>query len=116
MSFQDSACQIEVIPSPGGSTSLVAICNNEEGSGLTSDIVLDEFLGNENGNFSWTGQNFTQSARSVGVSREGPRRVPILHAELLDDSGVFQPRHIELARRIGNINGELVLVEEELIE
>lgn len=49
MSFQDSACQIEVVPSPEGSTSLVAICNNEEGSGLMSDIVLDEFLGNENG-------------------------------------------------------------------
>jgi hypothetical protein len=50
MSFHESACDIHL--SPGrelGTTLLVAICNNEEGSGLTSDILLDDFLGNDNG-------------------------------------------------------------------
>lgn len=32
-----------------GSTVLAAICNNDEGSGLTTDILLDEYLGNEDG-------------------------------------------------------------------
>lgn len=32
-----------------GATFLAAICNNDEGSGLVSDILLDEYLGNEDG-------------------------------------------------------------------
>jgi hypothetical protein len=50
MSFHESACDVHL--SPGrepGTTFLVAICNNEEGSGLTSNILLDDFLGNDNG-------------------------------------------------------------------
>lgn len=49
MSFQDSACDIHLSLKPG-TTSLVAICNNEEGSGLVNEVELDGFLGNEDGN------------------------------------------------------------------
>ena len=50
MSFQQTACDIHLTPEHGRRrTSLVAICNNDEGSGLTSDIYLDDFLGNDNG-------------------------------------------------------------------
>ena len=49
MSFQKSACDIHLNPERDGTTSLVAICNNDEGTGLTSEIPLDDFLGNEDG-------------------------------------------------------------------
>lgn len=50
MSFQESACDIHLSAERGpGITSLVAICNNEEGSGMTSDLALDDFLGNDDG-------------------------------------------------------------------
>lgn len=49
MSFQDSACDIH-LSSKLGTTSLVAICNNDEGSGLVNEVELDRFLGNEDGN------------------------------------------------------------------
>ena len=50
MSFHETACDIHLDHERGKRrTSLVAICNNEEGSGLTSDILLDDFLGNDNG-------------------------------------------------------------------
>lgn len=51
MSFQDSACDIHLSFKPG-TTYLVAICNNDEGSGLVSEVELDQFLGNENGNIT----------------------------------------------------------------
>lgn len=50
MSFHESACDIHLdFERRPGKTSLVAICNNEEGSGLTSEILLDDFLGNNDG-------------------------------------------------------------------
>jgi len=52
MSFQDSACDIHLSSKPG-TTSLVAICNNDEGSGLVSEVELDRFLGNEDGNATY---------------------------------------------------------------
>ncbi|GAB1199443.1 hypothetical protein APSETT444_008792 [Aspergillus pseudonomiae] len=52
MSFHETACDIHLDHERGKRrTSLVAICNNEEGSGLTSDILLDDFLGNDNGEY-----------------------------------------------------------------
>lgn len=48
MAFQKSSCDIHLATKPGA-TFLGAICNNDEGSGLTTDILLDEFLGNEDG-------------------------------------------------------------------
>lgn len=49
MSFHDSACDIHLSFKPG-ITSLVAICNNDEGSGLVDEVELDGFLGNKDGN------------------------------------------------------------------
>ncbi|KAF7617794.1 hypothetical protein AFLA_006706 [Aspergillus flavus NRRL3357] len=60
MSFHQTSCDIHLTPEQGQRrTSLVAICNNDEGSGLTSDIFLDDFLGNDNGHFIWGGKNVT---------------------------------------------------------
>lgn len=48
MSFQNSACNIHLDSDPRA-TLLVAICNNEWGSGLTSEMCLDDCLGNSDG-------------------------------------------------------------------
>lgn len=73
MSFQDSACDIHLGSKPGA-TSLVAICNNDEGSGLVNEIELDRFLGNEDGNITclycslWTTNNYVRyQVTSVGT-------------------------------------------------
>lgn len=48
MSFQNSACDVHLSAQPGA-TSLVAICNNDEGTGLETRLLLDDYLGNEDG-------------------------------------------------------------------
>ncbi|KAE8383069.1 Cyanovirin-N [Aspergillus bertholletiae] len=117
MSFQKSACDIHLSPEHGpGTTSLVAICNNEEGSGLTSDILLDDFIGNENGHFVWGGKNFTSTCRNVELRREGPSRLPVLHADLLNTSGQYVPADCHLDEHIFNINGELLFKPHEGVE
>jgi len=48
--FNKTACdahlKLDHLP---GSTYLVAICNNEEGTGVEDDILLDKHLGNKDG-------------------------------------------------------------------
>ncbi|KAE8164477.1 Cyanovirin-N [Aspergillus tamarii] len=114
MSFQQTACDIHLTPEHGRRrTSLVAICNNDEGSGLTSDIYLDDFLGNDNGHFVWGGKNITQTSRNLEVSREGPSRLPVLHGDLLNSSGDYVSDHCYLDEHIFNINGELLFKPNE---
>jgi len=48
MSFQNSACDVHLSTQPGA-TSLIAICNNDEGTGLETELLLDDYLGNEDG-------------------------------------------------------------------
>ena len=48
MSFHNSACDIH-LDGDARAACLVAICNNEEGSGLTSEMHLDDCLGNKDG-------------------------------------------------------------------
>ncbi|KAB8263424.1 Cyanovirin-N [Aspergillus pseudonomiae] len=117
MSFHETACDIHLDHERGKRrTSLVAICNNEEGSGLTSDILLDDFLGNDNGHFVWGGKNVTKTSRNLSITREGPSRVPILHADLLTDSGEYVSAHCPLDEHIFNINGELLFKPDEARE
>ncbi|KAG2420112.1 hypothetical protein HFD88_004912 [Aspergillus terreus] len=108
MSFQQSACDIHLNPEREGTTSLVAICNNDEGSGLTSKLPLDNFLGNKDGHFVWGGKNITQSCRNMQLRREGPNRLPILHADLRNSAGDFVPADCHLEEHIWNIDGELL--------
>ncbi|KAJ6103831.1 hypothetical protein N7486_004053 [Penicillium sp. IBT 16267x] len=107
MSFHQSACDIHLTTEPGA-TSLVAICNNDEGCGLVTDIILDECLGNQDGHFGWGGKDFSKSARNTSISREGPDRKPILHSDLLNSSGDFVHNDIDLTTHIANIDGYLV--------
>ncbi|ODM20065.1 hypothetical protein SI65_05051 [Aspergillus cristatus] len=109
MSFQNSACNIYIDSDPGDTdrkTSLQATCNNDQGTGITSQIKLDEALGNQDGRFSWNGQNFSNTARNVRLGMEG-KREPVLHAELQDDSGEYRESEARLGEHVGNIDGQL---------
>ncbi|KAJ5259459.1 hypothetical protein N7478_012440 [Penicillium angulare] len=106
MSFHESSCDIHLVAGTKG-TFLVATCNNDEGSGLTTDILLDEFLGNKKGCLDWGGEGFSKTARNISLSAED-HRSPILYSELLDSSGNYSLNEIDLATHIANIDGELV--------
>ncbi|KAJ5497540.1 hypothetical protein N7463_009527 [Penicillium fimorum] len=107
MSFHHSACDIH-LSDELGCTLLCAICNNDEGSGLSDNIHLDECLGNENGHFSWGGRNFSLDARNITLVAQGPDKTPVLHSDLLNSSGDFVSSEIDLATHIANIDGQLV--------
>ena len=48
MSFHKTACDVH-LNAHAGATCLVATCNNDEGTGLETELDLDEYLGNEDG-------------------------------------------------------------------
>ncbi|OJJ80716.1 CVNH domain-containing protein [Aspergillus glaucus CBS 516.65] len=108
MSFQDSACNIYLDSDPGDTdrkTSLSATCNNDQGTGMTSQLKLDEALGNQDGRFSWDGQNFSNTARNVRLGME--QREPVLHAELKNESGEYTGSDTQLGEHVGNVDGQL---------
>ncbi|OQE22285.1 hypothetical protein PENSTE_c010G03987 [Penicillium steckii] len=109
MSFQNSACDVHLSAQPGA-TSLVAICNNDEGTGLETRLLLDDYLGNEDGHITWGGKNFSKNARNISISSDGPQHVPILHCDLAGSDGKFVSSEIDLADHIANIDGELVVL------
>ncbi|KAJ5222479.1 uncharacterized protein N7469_008719 [Penicillium citrinum] len=88
MSFQNSACDVHLSTQPGA-TSLIAICNNDEGTGLETELLLDDYLGNED---------------------DGPKHIPTLHCDLAGPDGKYVSREIDLADHIANIDGELVVL------
>lgn len=62
------------------------------------------------GHFQWGGTEFTERARNIRFDpTEGGSRVPVLRAELRDDSpwGKFLEGDVNLAERINNRGGDL---------
>ncbi|KAK3988780.1 CVNH domain-containing protein [Cladorrhinum sp. PSN332] len=72
---------------------------------VDAEINLNDFIGNDNGNFQWGGNNFSDSAEGISFSLEGDDNVPILRAGLKDVEGNVQWRDINLAERLGNAGG-----------
>ncbi|KAJ6111542.1 hypothetical protein N7523_007603 [Penicillium sp. IBT 18751x] len=113
--FNKTACDAHLkLDHTPGSTYLVAICNNEEGTGVEDDILLDKYLGNKDGHFDWNSSGFSTGARNISLSTEGPEHIPILHSELRDSSGKFIPNDLNLATHIANVDGKLVFKAEEM--
>ncbi|KAK3368397.1 Cyanovirin-N [Podospora didyma] len=80
---------------------------NADGNVNQAEVDLNQFLGNNNGAFEWSGENFSGSAQNISFSIEGDN-VPVLRAELADADGNFHGADINLAERIGNDNGNFV--------
>ncbi|KAJ6024687.1 hypothetical protein N7540_005484 [Penicillium herquei] len=93
----------------GADTYLVGLCMDNNNRWNTSRLRLDSCLGDNGGRFQWGGQEFTERARNISFNpEEGGSRVPVLRAELQDDSGFrYLPGDVNLAERINNRNGQL---------
>jgi hypothetical protein len=68
---------------------------------ISSSISLDAFIGNVDGNFSWGGQNFSQSAQDIGVI-DG-----VLYAKLKAPGGKYVDTKFDLNSYLTNNDGVL---------
>jgi hypothetical protein len=101
MSFHASAEDIRV----DDGHILRARLRNENGDMVDAEMDLNNHIGNNDGNFEWGGVNFSESADNISFSIEGGDSVPVLRAGLRDVEGNVQWRDLNLAERIGNIDG-----------
>ncbi|RYO96118.1 hypothetical protein DL763_003408 [Monosporascus cannonballus] len=89
---------------------LRARLRNEGGELVDAEIDLDEFIGNDNGRFDWSGKEFSHTAEDISFSIEGGDSVPVLRARLRDVNGEFHNADVNLSERIGNQNGSFVFI------
>ncbi|KAJ4397637.1 hypothetical protein N0V93_001870 [Gnomoniopsis smithogilvyi] len=86
---------------------LIASCSKVDGSRRLSSINLNRCLTNSDGHFKWSREgNFGASARNVRLADGGK----VLEAELRNAGGHWVWDKIALDEKIGNQNGELVMV------
>lgn len=86
---------------------LIALCGKTDGSRKLSSISLNRCLTNSDGHFVWSREgNFGSSARNVRLV-DGGR---VLEAELQNMGGHWVWARVVLDEKIGNQNGELVMV------
>ncbi|KAJ4288886.1 hypothetical protein N0V88_007219 [Collariella sp. IMI 366227] len=79
---------------------------NVNGEEVDAEVDLNQFIGNNDGNFEWGGENFSGSAEDINFSLEGDDNVPILRAGLMNMEGELVYRDINLSERIGNNDGQ----------
>ncbi|KAH8727722.1 Cyanovirin-N [Phaeosphaeriaceae sp. PMI808] len=101
MSFHYSAQNIRI----DDGHILRARLQRADGEYNDAEIDLNNFIGNDNGNFFWDGEGFAHSAQNVYFSIEGDGSVPILRATLIDGDGNGQDRDLNLSERISNNDG-----------
>ncbi|KAK5797269.1 Cyanovirin-N [Linnemannia elongata] len=80
---------------------LTATCESNKGSNKESSIVINDFIGNNNGNFVWGSNNFILSSSNVHLNGV------VLHGDLEDVFGDPTPSQIDLGEKIKNVNGVL---------
>lgn len=101
--FSASSAQVSI----DGDYDLIASCRRMDGSQRLTSISLNGCLTNTDGHFRWArGGNFGASARNVRLV-DGGRT---LEAELRNCGGRWVWDRIALDERIGNSNGDLVMV------
>ncbi|KAL7276201.1 hypothetical protein RUND412_000819 [Rhizina undulata] len=109
MSFQKTSTDIR-LQQEGSRTLLRATTERADGiQNPGASIVLDDILGNEDGVFWWDGVNFTETARDIQLTIEGPGQ-PVLRALLQTRDGEWRGADVNLAERIENQDGDLVFI------
>ncbi|KAK0705748.1 Cyanovirin-N [Apiosordaria backusii] len=104
MSFHLSAQDIRV----DDGHILRARLDNGEGEMVDAEFDLDTVLGNDDGIFSWGGENFSHSAQGITFAMEGDG-VPILRAGLTNLNGDVNWHDVNLAERLTNAGGKFQL-------
>ena len=83
---------------------LRAECKREDGSWAPSQINLDGFIGNIDGNFQWGSADYSQSAQNARLNGDH-----VLDAGLRREDGSWNNNgQLNLDRHIANINGVLI--------
>ncbi|KAF9570364.1 hypothetical protein EC968_001865 [Mortierella alpina] len=83
---------------------LQATCQTKDGGYKDSTLDLNDFIGNEDGNFQWDGVNFSQTAEDVQIQVATDST---LSAELKARDQHLVPSKLNLDERITNNNGVL---------
>ncbi|KAJ4420977.1 hypothetical protein N0V82_004019 [Gnomoniopsis sp. IMI 355080] len=97
-------CELESIRVEDGRI-LRCLVRREDGELTESDLDLNCCIGNENGEFRWGGENFSESADDIRVDIEAGQ--PILRAVLHRMDGEPERRDLNLTERISNRDGRL---------
>ncbi|KAK5019298.1 Cyanovirin-N [Cryomyces antarcticus] len=79
-------------------------CRNMDGDYVSSELDLDTIIGNNDGQFAWGGQGWSQGAGNPNLE-EGWRLTADLPGA---DGGQRDRATIDLNEKIGNDNGKLV--------
>lgn len=96
MSFSNSSQKIYLMGNILHST-----CQRKDGSWIESEIVLDDYIGNIDGELKWGKNNFTKTSRNINVEYN------ILRCESKDRDGNWKLTMIDLDERITNNDGKL---------
>ena len=102
MSFAESSENIEY-----RHCHLHATCRCSDGTENESKITLDDFIGNENGNLVWGGENFSQTCKDVELVKDYKKYGPILKCNAKKTNGLWIPVSLNLNERIANNDGVL---------
>ncbi|KAJ4391084.1 hypothetical protein N0V93_004698 [Gnomoniopsis smithogilvyi] len=97
-------CELESIRIDDGRF-LRCLVRREDGELTEAEIDLNCCIGNENGQFEWGRENFSESAEDIRVDIEAGQ--PILRAVLRREDGEFDARDLNLTERISNQDGRL---------
>ncbi|KAL4758208.1 CVNH domain-containing protein [Aspergillus foveolatus] len=106
MSFHHSAQNINV----EDGHRLVAQLQTEAGEWVDAEFDLNQILGNDNGRFQWGESDFSHSAEEITFDIEGEESVPVLRALLKNEDGELVGADVNLAERVGNVNGSFEVV------
>ncbi|KAF9917149.1 hypothetical protein FBU30_000926 [Linnemannia zychae] len=84
---------------------VTATCKNDSGEEVETEIDLDKYLGNANGDFKWGSDSFWDSSELLDITGT------IFSAELdTGDGHTFKPSSVDLSEKIVNRNGQLTYV------
>ncbi|KAG0018446.1 hypothetical protein BGZ82_000444 [Podila clonocystis] len=87
---------------------LVATCQTADGQWVESSLDLDFIIGNNNGHFSWEGENFSVSA-SDSIKIDVTSEYVLLRTDLRNEDGAWRrDETLNLSERIENVDGQLV--------
>ncbi|KAF9324397.1 hypothetical protein BG006_000555 [Podila minutissima] len=89
---------------------LTATCQRKDGRWVESSLDLDTIIGNDDGYFSWEGENFSMSAADPVTIKVASDSV-LLRTDLRKANGDWrQGETLELSERIENLDGQLSFV------
>ncbi|KAK3810569.1 MAG: CVNH domain-containing protein [Linnemannia gamsii] len=105
-SIKDTCTNLRLVEEYTHKHTLTASCQSLDGSSKESSIDLDNFIGNDNGHFTWARTDFSLNRSEIRQLKE----VTVLQGCLLDAKGEGQYATLDLAENIKNMDGTLTYI------